>query len=537
LLSGSSQAVLPRHKTLLASIEWSYHLLMQKEQLLLQRLAIFSGSWDLEAAEDICSGEGIDRDEVLDLLEGLVDHSMVIADTRTERQARYHLLETVRQYAHAILIESKDLERIDQRHLLYYLRLAEQADQELRGPRQRTWLKRLEQERSNFTSALERSLSTPSNALEGVRLACALTWYWGMIWNFTQARYYLQMVLPHIADFPKSSLKATILFQVASASAWGMNLLEPQAMVAYLEESLAIWQAQPADTALQEAQCLLTKGWVMTSNNIGDQGLALMCKCCETFQQIGDNWWQAWATNLISMSREEQGDDAQAVRAILLKETMLWRKAGDRLSEVIPILDWGQYTLKHGDFVEAQTSLLRSLAIFEEFEAKGFMTQITRDLGQAARALQEFDQAEYYYQKCEQLIQASGDSMLLYYVHCGRGFTALHRGDDRQAEQFFKKAFEIILQSKRRLIFWIAGFAALHTIRNQPEAAAQLFGAFFALKDAYQVSVQPADQIEIDYFLPLCQANLDKTAFDRAWEIGQTMMMEQVAASVLVSGF
>jgi predicted ATPase len=102
LLAGSGRAALPRHRTLRATMDWSYDLLSEEEQRLLRRLSVFAGGFTLEAAESVCSGESIQYGRVsnlplLDLLASLVDKSLVIVSER-DGGTRYRLLETVRQY-------------------------------------------------------------------------------------------------------------------------------------------------------------------------------------------------------------------------------------------------------------------------------------------------------------------------------------------------------------------------------------------------------------------------------------------------------
>src|SRR5258705_9271955 len=98
LLTGGSRTALPRHRTLRAMIDWSYDLLSEAEQALLCRLSVFSGGWTLDAAEQVCVGEGVDAVKVLDLLTSLADKNLVVADEQ-DGATRYRLLETVSDYA------------------------------------------------------------------------------------------------------------------------------------------------------------------------------------------------------------------------------------------------------------------------------------------------------------------------------------------------------------------------------------------------------------------------------------------------------
>ena len=99
LLIGGARTALPRHRTLHATIDWSYRLLNKKEQRLLRRLSVFAGDWALEDAEVVCSGEGLEDTEILDLLVALVNKSMVIPERVQGKKTRYRLLETVRLFA------------------------------------------------------------------------------------------------------------------------------------------------------------------------------------------------------------------------------------------------------------------------------------------------------------------------------------------------------------------------------------------------------------------------------------------------------
>ncbi len=159
LLTGGSRSVLPRQQTLEAAISWSYTLLSEQERLALQRLSVFAGGWTLEAAEAVVGGNAIQADEVLDLLTSLVDKSLINPVSVAGGINRYRMLEMVRQYAHERLLESGAGERVRDRHLVYYMELAEQAEPHLRGKGMLDWLNRLEDEHENLRLALEWSLA------------------------------------------------------------------------------------------------------------------------------------------------------------------------------------------------------------------------------------------------------------------------------------------------------------------------------------------------------------------------------------------
>jgi len=153
LLAAGSRTAMPRHRTLHATMDWSHELLPEAERTLFRRLSVFSDGFSLDAAEWVCAGEELERDEGLELLSHLVDKSLVVA--REEGgEARYRLLETVRQYGWERLSESDEAVEFRERHAGYYLALAEEAEPELKREGQVAWLERLERERDNLRAAM-----------------------------------------------------------------------------------------------------------------------------------------------------------------------------------------------------------------------------------------------------------------------------------------------------------------------------------------------------------------------------------------------
>ncbi len=175
LLVTSDQTVLPRQRTLRALIDWSYDLLSDAERRMFQRLAVFAGGWTLEAAEAVCAGEDLRKDDVLDLLSCLVEKSLVVTDVDG---GRYWMLDTVRQYAHEKLAEAGDEAGVRARHLNFYLSVVEQARPQLLGSEQGLWLARLDAERENLLSAHAFCDQDSNGADFGLRLTFSLKFYW-----------------------------------------------------------------------------------------------------------------------------------------------------------------------------------------------------------------------------------------------------------------------------------------------------------------------------------------------------------------------
>ena len=198
LLTDGSKTALPHHKTLRAAIDWSYEILSPREKQMLRSLSVFSGGWTLDSAVSVC-GESLDEFEVLDLLSTLVDKSLVLVEAADERETRYRLLETVREYGLEKLREAEELLGTRERHLGYFLRLAEEADEELRGPDEATWSERLSKERENTQAALQFS-AAGGDPTEQLRLSAALAWYWFISGNLSLGRQALDDAIARNAD-------------------------------------------------------------------------------------------------------------------------------------------------------------------------------------------------------------------------------------------------------------------------------------------------------------------------------------------------
>ena len=169
LLTHGSRTAVDRQRTLRGTLDWSYELLVDAERLLLGRLAVFARGCTLEAVEAVCSGEGLDRGDVFELLTSLVDKSLVVAEEQGG-VAWYRLLDPLRAYALEKLRARGDEVRVHSRDRDWYVQLSEQFERDWRSPRQKKWFERVEREEDNLRVALRWCLDH-AEPTEGLRLA------------------------------------------------------------------------------------------------------------------------------------------------------------------------------------------------------------------------------------------------------------------------------------------------------------------------------------------------------------------------------
>jgi predicted ATPase len=226
LLTGGSRTALPRQQTLRSMIDWSHGLLSEPEQILFRRLAVFAGGWILEGAEEVCSGDGLEPADILDLSINLVDKSLVVKDEGSE-ELRFHMLETIRQYAMEKLEVSDETEVLRRMHARYFSNLAEEARRHTWKPDQAVWLNRLEEERDNLHDAL-RWPAVHDQEETFLRLAANLWRFWWMRGPISEGRAWLDRAV-EICEANTSNLKNELVkgaFSGASELARGQGDFE-----------------------------------------------------------------------------------------------------------------------------------------------------------------------------------------------------------------------------------------------------------------------------------------------------------------------
>ncbi len=238
LLTRGRRTDLPRHQTLRGAVEWSYQLLSEPERLLFDRLSVFRGGFTLEAAEEVCSGAGLESYEALDVLSQLVDKSLVVVGEGPDGQARYRLLEVLRLYGAERLAETGRTQDVRGRHASYFLTMVETASPELFTAKQVAWLDRLESDYDNFRAAMAWALESDHGEI-ALRIASALTWFWIYHRHVGDGQEWLERAVLNSEDAPPT-LRAVGLARAAMLHA--KKLKDFERLQGWLEESLRLCQ-------------------------------------------------------------------------------------------------------------------------------------------------------------------------------------------------------------------------------------------------------------------------------------------------------
>ncbi|WP_245573860.1 ATP-binding protein [Amycolatopsis nigrescens] len=236
LLTGGSRVAPERQQTLRATLEWSYELCSESERLMWAWVSVFSGAFDLAAAEQVCGGAGIDPDAVLGLIDGLLDKSVLIREEQGH-EVRYRMLETLREYGLDRLAEAGDRLRAGRLHRDWYAGVAERFPAGRIGLDQVAMMVALRHDYPNIRVALDFCFTEPGEAATGVRMVAAIVDFWSFTGLFTELRVWMDRaldVLPEQAPERATALRIkgwTALFQgdgevVAEAFTAAAELLE-----------------------------------------------------------------------------------------------------------------------------------------------------------------------------------------------------------------------------------------------------------------------------------------------------------------------
>ena len=246
LLTGGERGRPDRQQTLRASIEWSYQLCTPQEQRLWARLCVFAGSFELDAVEAVCTGD-IAGDEIVDLVSGLVDKSIVVRH-EGGTVARYRLLETIREFGLERLNEAGDGPALRMRHLQWYAALVHTAKAEWISERQVYWLARLAAESANIRSALDFCLNEHGDADAVMEIVVGIPL--GYIWargNLGEARHWLDEALARSSGVTvlrvRAMLRNSILAMVGGEVATGNQLLdEARGLIQQVSDPMVLTQ-------------------------------------------------------------------------------------------------------------------------------------------------------------------------------------------------------------------------------------------------------------------------------------------------------
>ncbi|HVA84921.1 MAG TPA: AAA family ATPase, partial [Candidatus Saccharimonadales bacterium] len=448
LLTGGRRTAVPRQRTLQALIDWSWDLLGDDDRRLLRRLSVFAGGWTLDAAVAVAAdppagadgaqpvGGGAGRLAVLDGLGRLADRSLVVVDHGAA--TRYHMLETIRQYAGDQLSASGETADLRDRHLAYFRRLALESGRELEGAKMAVWLGRLDAEVDNVRAALDWAFETrPEDAL---RVCAALVQYWRSraiasegLERMHQAvdlgrRWYGAPSATPEGD--RAALVARVMANTAQLEATRTGqggtpelAAEATALVAESGDQVAIAEVAVAMSFAGVA----VDGSIATDGPVGERAQVAV----RLAEEMGD-WYR---TSLIQtgFAMYEDGRQPGTGRAWLDRAAESAARSGNPFAIANVAQARGRAASMAGDLVEARRWFDDAVARFRSIGDRLFVLVIESELTHALRRGGVLDEAEERYRRTIREWQRSGNRGAIAHQLESFAFIAVARGDGIRA--------------------------------------------------------------------------------------------------------
>ncbi|MCK9868166.1 transcriptional regulator, partial [Nocardiopsis dassonvillei] len=439
LLATARRHLPPRQRTLRAMVDWSWELLDERERVLLRRLAVFTGGCAPEDAEAVCSGEGIDAADVVDLLTSLVDRSLVVAVDDPLTGRRHRLLESIADYACQRLSEAGEAHVLRGRHLDHYTALARRYAGRILGSSQGEALRRLDAEASNLRAALDEAVGRGA-AGHAARLVNSLGWYWYMCGRYREGR----RLTRRVRDAVRGSASAEAAMAGATAAVFEILAGDGDDHTALARTALRAFDDLPGasgDAVLERARAAWMIGFVLYSR--GDRAVSedLVAQALAVFRERDDRWGLAAALTARASHALGRGDlGAAGVRAREALE--LFRGLGDRWGQLNALSVLAMPAEATGRLADAARFRAEALGMAEELELWSEAAGAMAGLGRIALLEGDLDRADELHRRALELVRGQGDVPGEQYAQLGLGLSARRRGRLEEAERYVRPIAE-----------------------------------------------------------------------------------------------
>ena len=539
LLTQNSRSALPRQQTLRALIDWSYDLLSEPERVLFRRLAVFNGGRTLDAVLAVCTEERIAQDGILDLLTHLVDKSLLQV-TQAYGQTRYRFLETVRQYAVERLNESDEAERLRERHLAYFMALAEAGSEKLRGEEQVLWLNRLEAEHDNLRAALAWARARGDHAL-ALQLAGALWLFWYLHGDWIEGRYWLDALL---ADFERArgtlvddeQVPVPLTGLLARALHGAGQLAENQGELApasrMLQHSVRLWRRLADGRGLARA----LNGFGEVSFSMGDyrSAQANFEESLMIWRQQGYAHGIAVVLCNLSQVRLLQGAYQEA-HALAHEALHIWQARDDRRGVVDALVMQARSALARGAYEQAQAWFAECLPIQRELRMKSKLAETLNGLALVARGRADYaGSRELSRQSLAVSREMAGRFDTGWSLH-NLACVELHGGNLAEALDCRRESLRLFVAANSPLGIALGCLSAAQDAVEcrQAERAMRLLGGAQAVLARMGARLGEPDRSEAEQSLAAARALLSAEQLAAAWSEGELASLESLVADAL----
>ena len=369
-----------RHRSLRACVEWSYHLCTDPEQRFWARSSVFAGGYDLKAAAAVCVADDLPAGEILDLISGLVDQSIIIAEDAGVGRTRYRMLTDIGQFGRERAEKDGELDGMQERHATWCAELVSQFGTEAAGVLQPDWLRQLRLEEANLRAALGYLAGSPEGAAAGLVMATKLDLYWSACGLLDEARHWLELALATGAGTPQERalamavaarfavlqhdrIRARELVEEGTEVATAVDDTQARGLLLVPAAMLAVWDGTPT-AAADQADMAVTL--LRTVSNLPGELMALfvagVChgfagnsmeaaarhhQCIARADEVGERHMKALAVAGLGEHKLAAGRLPEAT-ALFGEAIVLKRELGDRMGIAVGLDSLGRVAIAAG---------------------------------------------------------------------------------------------------------------------------------------------------------------------------------------------
>ena len=374
LLTGGPVDLPERQQTLRATLDWDYDLLDPEEQTVFRKLSVFSGGFTLSAAERVLGehlGGSPSRSaglDVFEMVDSLTSKSLLAQGEEVGGDSRFSMLRTLREYAHEKLDAAREAPAVADAHAAFFLRLAEEAGPELKGPDQIRWLDVLDHEADNMRAALRHAAESAAAETE-LRLAAALGEYWEFRAHLSEGQRALEAALAKGEGAP-AHLRAPCL-EWAGVMARGQG--EYKRAAGFVEKAIELYRDVEDEGALSRA--LKQRGIIASERGDRETARSFYSQSLEIKQRIGDSRGIAEAQNNLGVLARLEGDLEEAI-GYYEQALGYFRNAGDKKAIARILMNLGEARMERSEFAAAEGFIAESLRLCREIGSQWDITDL-----------------------------------------------------------------------------------------------------------------------------------------------------------------
>jgi predicted ATPase/DNA-binding CsgD family transcriptional regulator len=539
LLTGGMSDAPARHQTMRDAIAWSYDLLNPEEQSLFRRLSVIVGGFSLDAVEAMTSAGEIDADSVtspdarfrqsVDIVTLLIDHSLVRREQAADGETRFTMLETIREYGLDQLTSHDEDQRVRDVHAAYYVWLAAESEQAVKGEEQLIWLARLEDEHDNLRAALG-WLTEQERIDDAMELAGSIWFFRWIRGYYSEGRDQLESLLSHPRATARTLSRAKAL-NAAAITALSQGELDRSGTLH--EEAIGIFRE--LDRTDYVAFALMCLGATSLTSDDLDRATHVATESLELARGLDDGWIVSAAKNILGSISLTKGDVEQG--ASLMEESVRYSRAvGDRWGMALGLANLGRIAMNEDDYERATPLIEESVDLFRQLGDKRDLPFGLMALSDIARKHGDFETARAYLEDGLNVSRDIGDKLGLGYSLLGLGRLACVQEEWEKAARLLHESLDMLssVGHQAGLVDCFDELAELAVVKREMNTAARLLGASDAILAALGIS-RPEGAFADDYRKRKVAARnaLGKAAFDAAWSAGKALSQEEAVEAAL----